>query len=327
VPDAALRELVERLCTTAGAASVAAIEPARFGSFNRNLVVTDTSGERFVMRLYRDRPEPHTATARARRERWVLDTLAAAGVPVPQPLAWSEEERTAALLLPLVEGEALGALAARVAAGDAVGAWHAAGRAFARVHGVDSRRASDAGCEAIGITAPYASRGPYHYDEALAHLAAVADARRDLPAPGPLLAVVEEARPLYERAPVVLCQYDAHLWQFLLLRRSREWECTAILDWEHADLDDPDWDLAQLDVFRFEPVGPTPTAFFAGYGRTPLSPLYALYRVERAAWVLAAHAGGAAWLDGSVGAAERFLLEAHGRTDELRRQITGALGR
>ena len=93
----------------------------------------------------------------------------------------------------------------------------------------------------------------------------------------------------------------------MLVRRGTAWECTAILDWEHADLDDPDYDLAQLDGFRFAPVGPVPPEFFAAYGRTPSSPLYSLYRVERAAWILDAHARGVAWPAESVPLAESFL--------------------
>jgi len=36
-------------------------------------------------------------------------------------------------------------------------------------------------------------------------------------------------------------------------------------------VDDPDWDFAQLEVFRFAPVGEAPGRFFAGYGRETTS--------------------------------------------------------
>ena len=296
--DRALRELAESLCSAAGAARVVDVEPPAFASSNQNAIVVDAAGDRFVLRVYGEKPEPHTAQARARRERWVLEMLADARAPVPRPLAAAD----GALLLPFVDGEALGTLAARRPPAEVAGAWEAAGEALAHVHAVDNERAAAAGCAKVGIRAPDASRGLFHYEEALTHLDAIGAK--------PLIELVEAARPLYEQAPLVLCQYDAHLWQFRLIRRGGRWECTAILDWEHADLDDPDWDLAQLDVFRFEPVGPVPPAFFRGYGRSPTSPLYTLYRIERAAWVLAAHARGAAWLDGSVPLAERVLVDA-----------------
>ena len=62
------------------------------------------------------------------------------------------------------------------------------------------------------------------------------ESRPDLPALDRLLALVEDARPFCEEAPVAFCQCDAHLWQFMLVRRGTDWECTAILDWEHAEL-------------------------------------------------------------------------------------------
>jgi aminoglycoside phosphotransferase (APT) family kinase protein len=210
---------------------------------------------------------------------------------------------------------------------EAAAAWGAAGQALAAVHAVDNTRAAAAGCERAGIRAPDASRGPYHHDEALEHLARLGSSRRDLPSLEPLRAILEQARPLFGQAPVVLCQYDAHLWQFVLDRRGADWECTAILDWEHADLDDPDWDLAQLDVFRFGPVAATPKAFFTGYGRSPASPLYALYRLERAAWALDAYARGEDWLALSAPLAESFLRGLLARPDQLRDEFERALAK
>jgi hypothetical protein len=148
-----------------------------------------------------------------------------------------------------------------------------------------------------------------------------------MPSLEPLRAILERGRPLFEQAPIVLCQYDVHLWQFVLDRRGAGWECTAILDWEHADLDDPDWDLAQLDVFRFGPVAATPKAFFTGYGRTPVSPLYMLYRLERAAWALDAYARGEDWLALSVPLAETFVTALLDRPAALSDQVDWALAR
>jgi hypothetical protein len=74
-----------------------------------------------------------------------------------------------------VEGEPLGTLAP-----DLRPAWHVSDRALARVHTVKGWAASRVGCEQVGIRASTASRGPYHYGQALANLAQLAGARSDL---------------------------------------------------------------------------------------------------------------------------------------------------
>lgn len=298
-----LTPLAARLAAEAGLGGIARIERAVAGS-NANVVITVDHGERFVLRRYQQLPEPHTALARLRRERWALETLRAAGAPVARVLAASEEVGTEAVLLEFADGELLGNLAARLPATEAAAAWRDAGAALAAAHAVDAARAVAVGCEQAGIRDLTVSRGPYHYEQALANLRALARSRPDLGSFDPLRGIVERAFPLYARAPLALSQSDAHLWQFV---HDRDGRCAAILDWEHVDLDDPDWDVAQLDVFRFAPVGETPRAFFEGYGRLPTSPLYPLYRLERAAWVLDAHARGEEWVMPSVPLAETFL--------------------
>jgi aminoglycoside phosphotransferase (APT) family kinase protein len=304
---------------------VTSIEPTALSSANTNVVATNESGARAVLRCYREKPEPHTALARLRRERWALGTLGRAGAPVPRVLASTEEVGAEALLMEFADGELLGAVVARSAPEDATAAWLAAGSALAKVHAIDNILAAAAGCEEVGIRAPEASRGLYHYEEALAHLGRLSRSRPDLPPLRPLQEIVAEALPLYEQAPIVLCQYDVHLWQFVLRRASGGWTCTAILDWEHADLDDPDWDLAQLDVFRFEEVTETPPAFFTGYGREPRTPLYRLYRGERAAWTLDAYALGQDWLALSARPAERYLRSLLNEPERLRTDVRRAV--
>jgi aminoglycoside phosphotransferase (APT) family kinase protein len=273
---------------------------------NSHFLVTDAAGTQVILRHYRRTRSRGDPGSRLKRERWALTTLTAAGAPVPRLLTSSEAPGAEAILMELAEGAVLGSLVRRLPPAEAESAWRAAGRALAAVHAVGGRAAEAAGCEQAGIRAPRASRGPYHYDEARASLERLASSRPDLAGLRALTELVEEARPQYERAPLAVCQYDVHLWQFVLARRGSEWECTAILDWETVDLDDPDWDLAQLDGFRFEEVGPTPPAFFAAYGREPRG-LYALYRLERAAWILDAFARGEDWLALSVPPAEAYL--------------------
>jgi aminoglycoside phosphotransferase (APT) family kinase protein len=318
--DETNHELARHLHDKAELGAVVAIEPASRSS-NANFVVTDARGGRRVMRRYRRQPKPHTALIRLQRERWVLDVLSSVGAPVPQILASCEREDAEALLIEFADGEPLGSVLARRPR-IAEAAWSAAGRALAKVHTI-ARAAAAAGCEQVGILAPEAPRGPYHYEQALANLDDLGRARPDLPKLPRLRQIVEQARPLYGRAPLVLCQYDTHLWQFMLADHGGTLECT-ILDWEHADLDDPDWDLAQLEIFRFEPVGPTAAAFFAAYGRSPSSPLYMLYRLERVAWLLAAHQRGETWLARSAQHAESFLQRLIDQPDRLARPVEAA---
>jgi aminoglycoside phosphotransferase (APT) family kinase protein len=315
-----LTPLAATLAAEAGIGSVARIERAVGGS-NANYVVIGDGGWRAVLRRYRQLPAPHTVLARLRRERWTLDTLRTAGVPVPSVLASSEAPDAEALLLELAEGELLGNLALRRSAASSEAAWRAAGAALAPVHAIDAACAVAAGCEQAGIREPHRSRGPYHQEEARRNLALLAGSRPDLGSLEPLQAIVELAGPLYEQAPLALSQSDAHLWQFV----HDGDECVAILDWEHVDLDDPDWDLAQLDVFRFAPVEETPEEFFAGYGRTPASPLYTLYRLERAAWVLDAYARSVDWVALSTPLAETFVRALLEGNDELRRRVDEAV--
>jgi len=301
-------ELASTLLEDAGLGRVVEIWP--LGTYsNAHFVVVAGSDDRYVLRRFREQPPPHTARVRLDRERWTCRQLQEAGVPVPAVLAWSSEPGAEATLCRLVEGAHLGTALPAMPEKETATAWSSCGRAFAAVHSIDAQRAAAAGCEQVGIRSPDRSRGPWHHEEALTYLGQLGEARPDL---GPLDALIEavrEALPLYERAPLAICQCDAHLWQFLVARtEDGDWRCTAILDWEDADLDDPDWDLAQLDGFRWTGVGPVPDSFFAAYGRRPTSPLYPLYRLERAAWILSSHAtGGHEWLDLSVPPAERFV--------------------
>ena len=278
-----------------------------------------------MLRRYRPLPEPHTALVRLQRERWALETLSAAGAPVARALAACEEPGLETLLLDFAEGELLGNLAGRLPVADTTVAWRAAGEALAAVHAVDGPRAAAAGCEQAGIRSPSRSRGPYHQEQAREALVKLARSRPDLPALEPLRELVELAGPLYGGAPLALSQSDTHLWQFVHAGAEDGWRCTAILDWEHVDVDDPDWDLAQLDVFRFAPVGEVPAWFFAGYGRTPTSPLYTLYRLERAAWILDAHVRGEAWVALSVPLAEAFVRRLLDGATDLRDAVQRAL--
>ena len=293
---------------------------------NEHHVVVTRDGGRYMLRRFQDGEPPHTAPVRMRRERWCYDVLARAGVPVPRVLAASEERGVEAILMTFVEGEHLGTAIRRLSADEACSAWSSCGRALALAHAIDARHAAAAGCERAAITDTTSSRGPWHYGQAIENLDRLEHARPDLRRLCDLRDAVEEALPLYERAPLALCQCDAHLWQFLIAFTVESgWVCSGILDWEHADLDDPDCDLARLDGFRWTQVDRVPDAFFVGYGRVPTSPLRTLYQLELAAWILTEHVNGESWVASSVPLAERLVTGLLARPAGLREEIEQAL--
>ena len=322
--EGATRELAGSLLARAGLGTVVDIQPAAMHS-NAHYVIDAGDGGRYMLRRFKENAPPHTALARLDRECWAYRQLALAGAPVPRLLARSRERGAEAMLTTLVGGRHLGTIVPELPPRAAASAWSSCGSALASVHAVDGRRAADAGCERVGLGHPTASRGLWHYEQALISLEELATVRPDFGSLTDLVAAVTEAQTLYEHAPLVLCQFDAHLWQFLVARVEKDqWHCTAILDWEHCDLDDPDWDLAQLDGFRFEELDVVPHEFFAAYGRAPSSPLYALYRIERAAWILSRDVSAAFdWLALSVPLAERFITAVLARPKMLREQISG----
>ena len=320
--ESGVRELAGSLLARAGLGTIVAIQPVAMHS-NAHYVIHAAAGGRYMLRCFKENAPPHTALARLDRECWAYRQLAHAGTPVPHLLAWSRERGAEAMLTTLAQGQHLGAIVPSLPPQEQASAWSSCGGALAAVHAIDAHRAADAGCERVGITRPTVSRGLWHYEQALTWLEQLGAVRSDLGSLAEISAAVTEAQPLYEKAPLVLCQYDAHLWQFLVAPDEEDqWQCTAILDWEHSDLDDPDWDLAQLDGFRWAQLDLVPDEFFAGYGRAPSSPLYTLYRLERSAWILSHSARAASdWLALSVPPSERFITALLARTKALREQI------
>jgi aminoglycoside phosphotransferase (APT) family kinase protein len=317
--------LAASLLEAAGLGPLASAE--RFGHHsNEHHLVGARDGGRYVLRRFQEQALPHTALVRMRRERWCYDVLARAGAPVPRVLAFCEEPGAEAILTTFVDGEHLGTAIPRLPEDEARAAWASCGRTLALAHSIDAAQATAAGCEQAGILDTSKTRGPWHHQQALLNLDRLERARPDLQGLGDLRDAVDHALPLYERAPLALCQCDAHLWQFLVARDpALGWTCSGILDWEDADLDDPDCDLARLDGFRWTHVDLVPDAFFAGYGRIPTSPLRTLYRLELAAWILAEHTKGTKWVESSVPLAERLVVSLLARPEQLGETIDQAL--
>ena len=104
-----------------------------------------------------------------------------------------------------------------------------------------------------------------------------------------------------------------------------QWRCSAWLDWEYAWSGDPTWDLARLEIFRLKPIGPTPAAFYEGYGIVPNDPEWSIYELSIYLWMANQY------LDGEVDE-ERVLMPTYeaamrylGRIDGVVERIGRAL--
>ena len=269
-----LRALLRDAGLTADPQEVRPLEG--IGAMNQHWRVR-IQGRDLVLREY-GWPFLPPAPARARREAMVLELLEAADVPAPRALAVSDT----AMLATFERGQVLGELPAPDAAAD--DAWHDVGRAWRRVHGIVPPAEVLAGL----LGGPQREVAGW-YDRV------IADAHRYLHAVEHQLPELEvdvarvarlftSARGLLEARPVRLLHGDAHLWNVLVDREADHWRCTAILDWECAEAGDPVWDLVALHLLRRRDVGPTPRAFFDGYGDPGPAVVWALYELLHHLW-------------------------------------------
>jgi aminoglycoside phosphotransferase (APT) family kinase protein len=248
------------------------------GAMNRHWRV-HVGGRDLVLREY-GWPYLPPAPARARREGAVLDVLEAAGVPAPRALAVTD----GALLETFEPGEVLGEVLARNGSADLAPAWHEAGRAWRRVHRIEPTEA----LRSMLAGGPQ-RRADTWYERVLtdteAHLRAVGERRPDLEVDAARVRrLLSSARVLLEDRPVRLLHGDAHLWNVLVDRRAGRWTCASILDWELAEVGDPVWDLVGFHLLRRRDVGPTPDAFFDGYGDPGPPVVWGLYELVLHLW-------------------------------------------
>lgn len=138
--------------------------------------------------------------------------------------------------------------------------------------------------------------------------------------------VLKQAVPLLNERPLVLLHNDPHPWNVLVHETDDQWRCSAWLDWEYAWSGDPTWDLVRLEIFRLKPIGPTPVAFYEGYGNTPKDPEWTIYEISIYLWMADQY------LDGEVDE-QRVLMPTYKtamryleRIDEKVERIGRALG-
>jgi aminoglycoside phosphotransferase (APT) family kinase protein len=210
----------------------------------------------------------------------VLGLLEDAQVPAPRALAVSD----AALLATFERGHVLGEVSASVDAGGFDRAWRHTGQAWRRVHEI----APSNDVLAMLLGGPQREVNSW-YERVIAdvhrYLHAVGHKRPELEVDADRVhRAFTAARGLLEARPVRLLHGDAHLWNVLVDLEAGAWTCTAILDWECAEAGDPVWDLVAFHLLRRRDVGPTPRAFFDGYGDPGPPTVWALYELLHHLW-------------------------------------------
>lgn len=303
-----MKDLTKELIASAGLANrVTGIDRiSGHGVINQHDLIVLDDGRRFVSRKYGwPFDEPETVDRQAKEE-WLLPLLRDAGVPVPEIVA----SVTGAVLTKYIEGEALADTP-----GD-LEAWADAGRTLAIAHQV---RFDAAGLVVAHGVEPFpegnwaswlAAHCDRHAERLWAKRPDVQVDREDL------ASALSLARPTLDAAPVRLVHTDSHPWNVLV----REGRCVAWLDWEFAWAADPTWDFVRNEFVRIRDIGPTPEAFYKGYGQTPDPLRFAVCELALYLWM----ANDARYFDHApvtYAAAERYIAELPDHLRQLRSLI------
>lgn len=308
--------------------SIRSVEPLHTGVTNRTSLVKLRDDTRYILREYEWPYATEDDLQRVEKELYLHDLLSRHDVPVPAIVAHHDEESGRAVLMEFKPGQLLGDVVGSLTDGQRAQAWQAVGAALRNVHAIqlpDHR----AGLIAGQHVQPFeeGSWGEFHFHEAVRHaenlLKRELELRFDLAS---MKRVLKRAVPLLNEKPLVLLHNDPHPWNVLVHEEAGQWCCSAWLDWEYAWSGDPTWDLARLGIFRLKPIGPTPAAFFEGYGDAPKDPEWTIYELSIYLWMADQY------LDGEVDE-ERVLMPTYeaamqylGRVDETVDRIGRALG-
>jgi hypothetical protein len=129
--------------------------------------------------------------------------------------------------------------------------------------------------------------------------------------------MLASAIPVLNAAPLALVHNDPHAWNVMARKGGESWHCAGWLDWEYARVNDPAFDLARMDLWRVEPIGSTPEAFFEGYGRKQEEPFASLYRLSLYAWMAGDRLDGGTGLS-SYGTAIDYVRQLDDNIDRIR---------
>jgi len=277
-------ELARRLSGIAGIeSSVATLEPlGGSGLTNRLWLVSLRDARRFVLRKYQW-PYAEPDLDRGAKEAYLHHLLARRGVPVAPIVAYDDS----AALMEYISGEILGEVAGRVPAEELAPAWFQAGEALRRTHSITYQPGIAGMIVGPGQVPPFAdgSWGRCVQGDILRHT-------RHLEEQGALAAeqvarihhIAAETVPILDEISPTLLHNDLHPWNILIRQTAQKWKLAAVLDWEYAWVGDPVWDLARFEVWRPEEIGPTPPAFYEGYGSHPNALRFRLYEMALCLW-------------------------------------------
>ena len=306
--------------------SIRCVEPIGTGVTNRTSLVVLQDDTRYILREYAWPYASGDNLNRLEKEFYLHDLLQQHGVPVPAIVAKHDDDAQA-VLMEYKPGHLLGDVVGSLSGVQCDQAWRRVGAALRKVHSI---RLPDS-CPGVIVgerVQPFdeGSWGDFHYHQAVKHASNLL--KRDMGLRFDLASmkhVLKPAIPVLNERPLVLLHNDPHPWNVLVNEAVGHWECSAWLDWEYAWSGDPTWDLARLDLFRLKPIGPTPAAFFEGYGSAPKDPERTIYELAIYLWMADQY------LDGEVDE-ERVLMPTYeaamrylGRVDEAVVKIDRAL--
>ena len=297
-----------RLLAEAGISSqsILRVEPLNTGVTNRTSLVALQDDTRYILREYEWPYATRDDLQRVEKELYLHDLLLKHDVPVPAIVAHLDDENARAVLMEYKPGHLLGNVVGTLTDVQHAQAWRSVGTALRKAHSIllPDR------CPGLIVgerVQPFeeGSWGDFHYHQAVRHaenlLKRDPGLRFDLAS---MKRVLKQAIPVLNERPLVLLHNDPHPWNVLVHEVAGHWTCSAWLDWEYAWSGDPAWDLARLDIFRLKPIGPTPAAFFEGYGNAPKDPEWTIYELSIYLWMANQY------LDGEVDE-ERVLMPTY----------------
>lgn len=312
-----------------GLNSIRCVESLNTGVTNRTSLVVLRDDTRYILREYEWPYASGDNLRRLEKEIHLHNLLLKYSVPVPAIVAKHEDGSTSAVLMEYKPGKLLGNVVDTLPETPRAEVWRAVGAALRKVHSIQLPD----GCSGVIVgegVQPFeeGSWGKFHYHQAVRHAENLL--KRDSGFSFDLASmkrVLKQAIPVLNERPLVLLHNDPHPWNVLVREVAGQWTCSAWLDWEYAWAGDPTWDLARLDLFRFKPIGPTPAAFFEGYGKAPKDPERTIYELSIYLWMANQY------LDGEVDE-ERVLMPTYeaamqylARVDEAVERIDRALHR
>lgn len=302
--------------------AVHSVEPFGTGVTNRTSLVVLQDDTRYILREYEWPYASGDDLRRLEKELFLHALLLTSGVPVPAIVAKHEDGNTSAVLMEYKQGQLLGNVVDILPEAQRAEVWRAVGAALRKVHSI---QLPDSGPGVIvgERIQPFVegSWGDFHYHHAVQHAQNLLN--RDMGFSYDLASmkrVLKQAIPVLNERPLVLLHNDPHPWNVLVDEVAGHWRCSAWLDWEYAWSGDPSWDLARLDLFRLKPIGPTPAAFFEGYGKSPKDPERTIYELSIYLWMADQY------LDGEVDQ-ERVLMPTYEAAMQYLERIDEAVER